>query len=123
MSTAADEAKIEQKKADDARAALVSDIQELRKAGDRVVAKVGSRLPWVIGGAAAGLLLFGVAVAVAKSRRRPAFGAGAPGWLQQATRAAGIAAVSILARRLTERAISTEPLSAHVADQAGAPVS
>ena len=122
MSTAADEAKVEQKKADEARSALVSDIQELRKAGDRAVATVGSRLPWVIGGAAVGVLLLGVSVAVLKSRRRSAFQAGARGWLSTAARAAAVSAASILARRLAERALSQEPARAQQADEAVSPV-
>ncbi|HYQ30552.1 MAG TPA: hypothetical protein VER04_25150 [Polyangiaceae bacterium] len=123
MSSAADDSKADQKKADEAREALVSDIQELKKAGDRAVAKVGSGLPWVIGGAAVGLLLMGGAFAVLKSRRRSTFEAGARGWLSQAARAAAVSAASILARRLAERALSQKPSTAAQPKDAALPVS
>jgi hypothetical protein len=103
MSTTEHTAKVAEKSANEARSALVSDMQELRKAGHRVVARVGSRLPWVIGGAAVGLVLAGVAVALLRSKRRSAFEAGVPGWLPQAARATAVSVGSILARRLVER--------------------
>src|SRR3954469_8926449 len=108
MSSAANREKPARKQADEARSALLSDIQEIRKVGHEAVAKVETRLPWAIGGAV-GLVLVGIAVAVVRSRRRSAFVEGERAWARKAVRAAAVSAASLLGRRLLERSHGEQP--------------
>ena len=99
MTTVSDE-----QQADKARAALVSDIHELKAVGGAAVAKVRSKVPWIVGGAC-GLALLAMLVAAAKPRRRsferaqrPLFGT--------AVRAGALLATNLLAKRYVERAVN-----------------
>jgi len=116
MSTAGNE-----KQANEARAALVSDIHELKAVGHAAVAKVRSKVPWIVGGACALALLVGV-VAVAKPRRRSYEKPQRP-VLGTAVRAAALLATNLLAKRYVERALNriapeSEPMASRVAPNA-----
>ena len=113
---------VEEAKADEARSALVSDIQEIRKVGGELVAKVESKVPWVLG-AAAGLALLGVVVAVVKSRHRSAREPGTRGWLAKALRAAAVSAGSVAARRIVQRALDRPAPKAALAEQSASTIS
>ena len=97
MSAASDE-----KKADEARSALVKDIQDLKGAGEEIVGKATRTLPWVIGGAV-GLIIIGVLATSRPAHRvfRPA----RRSLLGKATRAIGLAAVGILIRHWATGAV------------------
>jgi hypothetical protein len=116
MSTTSNE-----KQADEARAALVSDIHELKAVGVAAVAKVRSKVPWIVGGAC-GLALLAVLVAVAKPRRR-SFEKPQRPLLGPAVRAAALLATNLLAKRYVERAVDriaprSEPMAPRVAANA-----
>jgi hypothetical protein len=91
----------EVKQADQARQALISDIQELKGTGQQVVSRAKSALPWVIGGAV-GVLAIGV---IALQPPRRSFRA-RPSFLGKAVRAAALSAVGILTRHLLTRALN-----------------
>ncbi len=95
----------EETQADEARAALLSDIRELESAEQRIVRKARSNLPWAIGGAL-GLLAISVVTAATSTKRR-SFALAPPrrSWLGKAARAAGLAAVGLLTRRLVTQAL------------------
>ena len=97
MSSATDE-----KQADKARSALVSDIQELKKAGQQIAHKVDGALPWVIGGAVG---LLAIATVIALKPKRRSFGPARPSVLGTAARAAALSAIGIWARHLATRAV------------------
>lgn len=82
---------------DEARDALVSDVQQLKAAGREVIAEAEAKLPWVVGGAA-GLFIAGMAVRAA-TRPRPLFEVRRPSLLGKAIRAAALAGIGILTRR------------------------
>jgi hypothetical protein len=88
------------KEADQARTALISDIQELKGTGRQVVSQARSALPWVIGGAV-GVL----AIVIALKPPRRSFEA-QPSLLGKAVRAAALSAVGILTRHLLTRALN-----------------
>ena len=116
MSTASNE-----KQADEARAALVSDIHELKAVGNAAVAKVRSKVPWIVGGACA-LALLAVVAAVAKPRRR-SFEKPQRPLLRTAVRAAALLATNLLAKRYVERAVNrfvpeSEPMAPRLAPSA-----
>ena len=97
MSAANDE-----KRADEARSALVNDLQDLKDAGEKIVGKATSTLPWVVGGAV-GLLAIGVL-----ATWKPAHRALEPprrSLVGKATRAIALAAVGILIRRWVSGAV------------------
>ncbi|MES1176017.1 MAG: hypothetical protein ABUL62_16975 [Myxococcales bacterium] len=85
--------------ADEAKSALITDIKELKGAGQHAVTRAKSALPWVIGGAV-GLVVVG-AIAMKPARRSSA----PPSLLGKLVRAAALSALSILARRLMSRAV------------------
>jgi hypothetical protein len=98
MSAANDE-----KKADQARSALLKDIHDLKGAGEKIVSKATSTLPWVIGGAV-GLIAVGMLATLKPAHR--AFGPPRRSLLGKATRAIGLAAVGMLTRRWVAGAVN-----------------
>ncbi len=98
MSTAQDK-----QVADDARSALVSDIHELKDAGQAVVSQAQAKLPWVIGGVVGAIAIGSIAYALTPKRR--SLPARRPTLLGKAVRAAALSAIGIVARRLVTRAV------------------
>ena len=96
----------EEKRADEARAALLSDIRELKEEGSAAVEKVESNLPWLAGGAV-GVVALGVAIAVAAKPRRSAFAASRarPSLAGKLLRAAALAAIGYGTRRVVVSAL------------------
>jgi hypothetical protein len=104
----------EVKEADQARQALISDIQELKGTGQQVVSRAKSALPWVIAGAV-GVVAIGVIALKPPSRSFRA----RPSLLGKALRAAALSAAGIVARHLITRALNKalpepQPASARV---------
>ncbi len=99
MNTAAKDDRV-----DEARDALVSDIEELKSAGASSLATVESKLPWVAGGAV-GLLVVGLGIRVMRPPRRELFVDQRPSFLRKAIRAAALAATGILVRRYVQRLV------------------
>jgi len=87
--------------ADEARSALISDIQDLKQAGHRISHEVNSALPWIVGGA---LGLLAITSAIALKPKRRSFGPSRPSLIGRAARAAALSAIGLLARRLALRA-------------------
>jgi len=87
-----------------ARTALVSDIQEIKAAGKGAVARVRSKMPWIVG-SACGLVLLGVVVAVAKERRH-SFEKPRRPLIRTAVRAAALLATNALVKRYMERVVN-----------------
>lgn len=95
----------EEKQADDARSALISDIRELKDEGQAVVKKVNSSLPW-IAGSALGVVAIGVVIAAAVKPRPTLFAsAPRPTLLGKLVRAATLAAIGYGTRRLVVKAL------------------
>ena len=93
-----------EERVDEARDALVDDVQELKAAGTSALADGKSRLPWLIGGAA-GLVVAGLGVRAMKPRRRELFATERPSLFGKAIRAAALAVTGILARRYIQRVV------------------
>jgi len=109
-----------EKQADEARSALVSDIEELKKSGKEALGEASAALPWMVGG---GLAVIAIATAIAMRPARRSFGAPPRSLLGQALRAAALSAVGLLARRLASQALDKvlpepEPAKAELPAQA-----
>lgn len=99
MSTATKEDKV-----DEARDALVGDIEQLKSAGKEALAKGESKLPWVIGGAV-GLLLAVISVAAIRPKPRSVFSPRRPSIPGKLLRTAALSAAGIVARRYVQRVV------------------
>jgi len=92
----------EEAQADEARAAVTSDIQEIKAVGAVAAAEARAKLPWILG-AASGLVAIGILI-TARSRKR-AFGARRRTLLGSALRAAALSGVGLATRRWIERVV------------------
>ena len=97
-------------RAEQARAALLRDIREIKKMGDKMIEKTETAIhkaPVLLGLGAVGLALVGVAV-FASRRPAPRF----PGlarersFLAEAARSAALSALGILSGRITQRLLT-----------------
>ncbi len=101
-------------KGDEARAALVSDVRELKAASRHAVTHVESKLRLVIGATVGVIALGGVALALKPQQRRwfPA----RTSFVGKALRSVALSVVAVLARRLVtqamDRALPEKPVSA-----------
>jgi hypothetical protein len=88
--------------ADQARAALLSDIRDIKEEGRELAANVGSKLPWIVGGVVA-LVAIGGGISLAMRPRR--FSYRRPSLFAKLARAAALSAVGIGTRHLVVRAL------------------
>ncbi|HEX3850604.1 MAG TPA: hypothetical protein VHW01_06530 [Polyangiaceae bacterium] len=93
----------EEKKVDEARSALVSDIRDLKRAGQEITGKAASMARWIAMGAV-GLLAIGVLIS--RKPRRRLLGPPPLTLLEGAARAIALSAVRISTRSVVSRAVN-----------------
>ena len=94
-----------EQRADAARAALQSDIQEIKEVSHALTRKFASKTPWLIGGAVA-VVAVGVALALRPGRSVVSFGRPRRSLLGRAVRAAALSALGVVTRRLVLRTLN-----------------
>ncbi|HEX3773239.1 MAG TPA: hypothetical protein VHV51_02185 [Polyangiaceae bacterium] len=101
----------ETRRADRARAELISDIRKIKQMGDEMIEKTEAavhKAPVLIGLGAVGLALVGVAVLVGRRPKPRLFGFQPPrSFFAEAARGAALSALGVISGRLTQRLLTS----------------
>lgn len=101
------------RRADEARAKLLSDLREIKQMGNKMIDKTETAIhktPTLLGLGAVGVALVGIAIFAGRRKPRPLFSGLVPqerSFLAEAARSAALSALGVLTGRVTQRLLTS----------------